>query len=234
MTPPKKMVPKAMSLKQLRHTAAWGSVAGALLLVPGHSHAQDDSKRAQREREAIRRSQQALRDAQEQQATLQREKSVLLQEKQALDDAAKTAGRQAAANQSQLRGLRAEVDRLTADLKTAHEKAQQERTAAAEREAALSRQLDQQQAALAERTAVSTGLAELLSRSTQSLADAEKKNRDLYALALQAVEAYRDKGLGATLAHREPVLGLAAVKLDNRSEELRAQLEALRGSTPQR
>ena len=107
-----------------------------------------------------------------------------------------------------------------------------------ERNEDLARQLAQAQQLLAERTATVTSLSRLLARSTQSLAGAEQKNRELYAIGLRLIDRYRNKTAADAQAQREPFFGLREVQLENQAEELRTEIESQRatgailGATP--
>lgn len=197
------------------------------LALAGGSLAQDD-KRASREREALRRTQQALRSAQEQQATLQREKAALAAEKDKLDDAAKKASAQLGSAQAQAGRARGELAKTEAELAQVRGELEMLKTASAGREQALQTRVDEltialreHQRLLAERSQTVSTVTTLLQRSTEALAGAESKNRELYGIGRQLLDAYRRGG-------GEGVFGLDAVKLENEAEALRTEIEARR------
>jgi chromosome segregation ATPase len=199
------------------------------------SLAHADDKSASRDKEMLRRTQQALKAEQDQHSAAEQEKSALATDKAKLQNEIKKNSAQLASVQAQSRGARAEldrahaeVDRLKAELdatRTADEQAQGALKQSVER---LGLQLSQTQRLLSERTSANQTLISLLERSLESLAGAEAKNRELHAAGLKAVEAYRQKGVGAALAQREPVFGFGAVQVDNVAEGLRSQLDAQR------
>ncbi len=213
-----------------RHFAA-GLVAALLLAsAAGPVGAQDD-KRASREREALRRSQQALQKAQEAQSTLQREKAALTAERDKLDIEAKRSGAALEGAQGQARSLRAELSRVQAEVKAAQtqlarlqEEGRQALVAQQSRAESLEKSLAEARRQLAERATTVASVTALLTRSTEALAEAERKNRELYALGRRLIDEYRSE-VGSA---REPFLQLQQVKAENRAEELRSQMEAQR------
>ena len=208
------------------------------MLALAHASAWPQDATASREREALRRTQQALRTAQEQQAGMQKDNAALAAEKARLDAELRNASSQTASALGQARSSRAELAKAKAELQRAQGElaalraaAEQEREAATQHAQVQQRQLrelhDLQQT-LAERTRTVARIGELLGRSTQALSDAEKKNRELHALGLKLIEAYRHKGVSDALAGRDPVFGFADVRDENMAEELRAQFDALK------
>jgi hypothetical protein len=71
-----------------------------------------------------------------------------------------------------------------------------------------------------------SSVTQLLQRSTEALADAEAKNRQLHTLAVQAVERYRSKTPAETAMQGDPLFGLTQVRIENVADELRAQMDA--------
>ena len=202
----------------------------ALFVTP--SIAQQDA-RVSREREALRRSQAALKQAQEQQAALTREKSELVDEKAKREEALRRADLQlggarseAARQQARAVELAAQVESLRAEAALAKESAGHSADEAAGRLSAAER-------LVAERTQTATSLAVLLERSTKALAAAEEANRRMYDFGRDMIEQYRRATPPDMFAASDSVLGFAAVRRENRAEELRSQLEATRlGATP--
>ena len=68
----------------------------------------------------------------------------------------------------------------------------------------------------------------LLERATQLLAAAEKSNRELHAYGLQLIDEVRGRASSDASAAVDPVLGLRQVRIENRAEELRDGLDALK------
>lgn len=200
----------------------------AALLVGAGVHAQDNTK-ASREREALRRAQQALRSAQEQQSALQREKAALAAERDKLDESARrsaaqlgSAQAQAARQRSELVRLQAEHDRLKTELDELRQASAAREQALQARQDELAKALQDSQALLAERTQSIAAVRGLLERSTGALADAEAKNRELYTLGRRLLDELRERGAPAGL------FGFDQVKLENRAEALRDEIEAQR------
>lgn len=204
------------------------TVLSLVLLSAGPAHAQDD-KKAGREKEALRRTQQALRTAQERQSALEREKAALALKLDAESRKAETevagAQRAARASRSSLASAQAEISGLRSELDTLRSRSDSDRQTLTAQNTQLTRSLQETQQLLAERTQTATTLARLLDRSTQALANAEQKNRDLYATGRSLLDRYRGKSAGDVLVQREPLFGLAEVTLENEAEALRTQLE---------
>lgn len=207
------------------------TVLSLVLLSAAPAHAQED-KKAGREKEALRRTQQALRTAQERQSALEREKAALALKLDTESRKAETevagAQRAARASRSSLASAQAEIARLKAELDALRTRSDGDRQTLTEQNNTLKRSLQETQQLLVERTQTATSLARLLDRSTQALANAEQKNRDLYASSRLLLDRYRNKSAGDALAQREPLLGFAEVTLENEAEALRTQLEAHR------
>ena len=68
----------------------------------------------------------------------------------------------------------------------------------------------------------------MLERATQLLAAAEKSNRELHAYGLQLIDEVRGRASSDGSAAVDPVLGLRQVRIENRAEELRGGLDALK------
>lgn len=221
------------------HKQSFERVVGALLVtaalaaVPPAQAADVDKK--DRDKEMLRRTQMALRAEQEQRSAAERERGALSAEKMKLQDELKRGSAQLAAVQGQSRQARvqleqaqAEIAQLRAELEAQKAASEQARADLQARLDTTTRQLVDTRRTLAERTSANEQLIAVLERSTQALSQAEAKNRELHAAALKAVQAYRDKGLGAVVAQREPVFGIGAVQLENVAEELRTQIDAQR------
>mgnify|MGYP000434842916 CR=1 FL=1 len=209
-------------------------LVAAALAAAGPAGAQNDT-RVSREREALRRSQQALQKSQEAQSSLQREKAALAAEKDKLDGEAKRSGQALEGAQAQSRTLRAELSRAQAALAQAQaelarlrDDGKQAAAAQQARAVALEQSLGEARRLLAERATTVASVTELLSRSTAALAEAERKNRALYALGRKLIDEYRSE----TGSAREPFLQLQQVQSENRAEELRTQIEAQRLLVP--
>lgn len=197
----------------------------AALLATG-AHAQEG--KTSKEREALRRAQAALRTAQEQQASLSADKAKAEAEAAASRQEAASAKAQIAGTAARLKAREAEVETLRAQLQAAQGAQRETETRASEREQALQRQLltaRQDGSALLQ---ANQALAQLLERSTQALADAEGKNRELYSLGQQLVQRLTQRSPLEQALQQDPVLGLSAVRLEDKAEALRAELAAKR------
>lgn len=218
------------SLSPVPMCAALLAIAMALCVTP--AVAQQDA-RVSREREALRRAQAALKSAQEQQAALSKEKAELVDEKARGAEALRRADAQlgsarAEAARQQARGsqLFAQFESLRAEVALAKESAAKNADDAARRLSAAER-------VIAERTQTAASLATLLERSTNALAAAEEANKRMYEFGRNMIEQYRQSTPPDVFAGSDSVLGFAAVRRENRAEELRSQLEATRlGASP--
>lgn len=207
----------------------WSVAALAIgLLLAAGVHAQDD-KHAAREREALRRAQQALRSAQEQQATLRHEKAALSAERDKLDEAARRSASQLVNARAEATRLRTERARAETEREQLRAELEVQRSAGAGREQALqvrgeelARALQDTRRLLAERTQSLAAVRSLLERSTAALVDAEAKNRELYAIGNKLVDELRERGAP------EGLFGFDRVRLENRAESLRSEIDAQR------
>ena len=66
----------------------------------------------------------------------------------------------------------------------------------------------------------------LLERSTQALADAEEKNRKLYAVGQEAIKRYLTRTPSEITGIGDPLFGFTEIRLENVAGELRAQMDA--------
>ena len=195
--------------------------------------AQDNNSR---EREALRRAQAALNDTRRELAAAQAERSGLQREKEAAAAQAQAAQQARDGLQAQLRGLQQQLAALRAEQQVQAERQRSEReadtAAAAQRQRQAATQQAELQAQLDESRRANASVTQLLERATRALAEAEDKNRQLHALALQAVERYRAKTPAEAALQGDPLLGLTQVRIENEAEALRAQADALRLPRP--
>lgn len=189
------------------------ALAGTLAGTP--AHAQEQS----RERELLRRAQQALQAA-------DAEKTALLNEKAALESQLKAASEELQSLKSgavsRNRALEAEVASTRAA-----------RTATVGKLDDATRRLDEQAAlqgktaaALTAREADVARLQSELEQSRATEAQTEAKNRQLYLYARELLGQYESKGVWTALAHKEPVLGLGSVEMENLLQEYRDKIDA--------
>jgi len=215
---------------------AWPGMLGAGLVglaLCWPALAQDAA--ASREREALRRAQSALQQAQQQRDALQAEKATL--ERRQVEQATLTLKQQtqAKAELNRLRTLQREHDTLRAQLATElaalaalRESTLTDKAQAEARLADTSRQAAQWRGERDERTAANRALVARLEAATQSLADAQGRNRQLHAVGQEAIQRLR----GLTPAERalldDPILGLTAVRIGSEAEDLLLRLDAQR------
>ena len=199
----------------------------ALLLVASLTvHAQD--AKVSKEREALRRAQTALRAAQEQQSALQADKAKAEADAASAQKDIAAAKAQIAGSAARLKAREAELDTLRAQLQAAKDAQQGADAKAAEREQALQQQIVTSRQEATARQQANQALTQLLERSTTALADAEAKNRKLYALGQDLVQRYIGRSPVDTALQQDPVLGLTAVRFEDQAEQLRAELAAAR------
>ncbi|MFG6489820.1 hypothetical protein ACG04R_24300 [Roseateles sp. BYS78W] len=202
-------------------------IAIALLAAASLTAHAEDAKPS-REREALRRAQAALRAAQEQQSSLQADKAKVEAEAASAKKDASAARAQIAGSAARLKASEAEVQALRVQLQADREARQQDDAKALEREQALQQQIVAARQEAAARQQANQALTRLLERSTQALADAEGKNRKLYAIGQDLVKRWQGRAPLDTALLQDPVLGLTAVRFEDQAEKLRAELEAQR------
>ena len=206
----------------------------ALLALP--VAAQEDPGRAARAREALRRTQAALTQSQEQQAALAREKTELANQlasqRDSLGASARRAQSQLAASQSESAKVRAEFARVSAELAALRSQSETDAITAQASVQALSNRLDDAVRLAAERTRTAASLTALLERATLLLAAAEKSNREMHTYGLQLIDEVRGRTGAEASQPLDPILGLRQVRIENRAEELRDRLDALKLAGP--
>lgn len=190
--------------------------------------AQAQDAKVSKEREALRRAQTALRAAQDQQSALQADKAKAESEAAAAQKDAAAAKAQIASTAARLKAREAEVEALRSQLQAAKTAQQQTEAQAGEREQALLMQLQATRQESGARLLANQSLTALLERSTQALADAEAKNRQLYALGQALVQRYTGRSALDTALLGDPILGLTAIRFEDQAEKLRAELAAQR------
>ncbi len=212
-------------MKRRLHRPGTALLLCALVL---NAAAQDDGGRAAREREALRRTQSALKQSQEQQAALAREKSELSAQASKLGDTARQAQSQLAGARSEAARLRTELVRVTSELDTLRVQAEADKKGAQLRADESAQRLAEAMRVAAERTHTVGSMTALLERVTQSLAKAEKANREMQAFGLELIDRLRGRSSGVALGAVDPVLGLKQVRLENEAEAMRDRLDALK------
>lgn len=191
---------------------------------------------ASREREALRRAQLALQQAQQQRDATLAEKATLQRALEQAQAGARGSSGRLAAQQRELAALRAQAEQLRAELEAARTSAEQA-AAEARRRAEDSgirsaQQINQLRAELAERTAANRALVARTEALTAELQRGEAARARLHAVGLEAVQAFESKGTATGVLQGEPLLGLAAVRVENRASELRERLDDARRGVP--
>ncbi|MCV2365142.1 hypothetical protein LNV23_16965 [Paucibacter sp. DJ1R-11] len=196
-----------------------------LLAVFLSSGASAQDGKASKEREALRRAQGALREAQTQIGSLQAEKAALEAERARLAAVADGAKAQARGGEAKLkRSQQQQQEQAQAEMAALRREMQQNLDASAAREQALQQRVLTQGQELLERTQTTLSLRTLLERSTEALAEAEAKNRKLFAIGQDLVQLYLNRTPADLDALNDPLLGLGAVRMESHAESLRSQL----------
>lgn len=207
-------------------------LAAALAMACLPASAQDNNATASREREALRRAQAALNDTRRELAALQAERASLLRDKDAAAAEALRARQARDALQSELRAAQQQAAALRGEQQSAVDRLRTERQDDAARSAERDRQAAAEaarlQQQLAERSRTVAAVTALLERATQALAEAETQNRQLHAMAVEAVERWRGKTPADAALQSDPLLGLTQVRIENVAEDLRSRADALR------
>ena len=227
--------PRRLGLQDRRVLRALCQMLTALCaatLLAGPAGAQEDKRLAQA-REALRRAQGALQSSQQEELALQRDKAVLEQERSDLtlavaaeQKAARSAVSKRQALESEFGQVRNERDRLQAELAALRS----EFSAGQAQIEDARRQLAASTAAGDEQRRLNAALLGLLERSVTSLATVEAKNRELYRLGYQVLDAWRNATPEAQRAQSEPLLGIASVRIEDEAETYRRLMDAQRAA----
>ena len=203
-------------------------VAIAALLIaarglPGAAHAAEEDTTA-RLREMLHRTQEALHQAQADNAELTRTKTETEQKLAAAAkdlEAARGVSKAELALRGQLQTTKASQDGLSRKLG--------ETTAAlAAANAKLADTSKQLSAGQAELAQVKQGLE--LSKTANTVC--EDKNLKLYGYSQDVLQAYKKKGVWASLSQKDPVLGLKEVDVENVVQEYRLKIASQKIRTP--
>jgi hypothetical protein len=208
---------------------SWRALALCVLLTTGGAQAADaPDKRLAAARDAARQAQAALQQARAERDALQSQQATTAADKASLEarlaqtEAQSRNGRVKQAQQAEaLSRAEAELERLRTELAQEQGRREQAEKAAAQTRA------QGEQALLAQRQ-VTASVTALLEKSTAALAHAERANRSLHKLGLEAVEAYSRRTPEAMRVRDEPFLGLGAVALEEEAEHLRKALDEQR------
>lgn len=200
-----------------------------LCLSLGAAHAAEGEGKAGREREQLRRVQAALQAEQSKRQGLEAEKAALLSDKEQQVQQTK------AQAQSATRALQQQRDKALAEAAALRREldevqAKQKEAALAQEQTALqlNQQLAQTRRDNAELRQGNQSLTALLARNSQALTQAQASNRELHALALQALDRWVNKTVAEATLQQEPLLGLARVQMLDTAETMRARIDAQR------
>jgi chromosome segregation ATPase len=191
-----------------------------LCALPLTAHAAEDDKAA-RAREMVRRAQEALQQAQTENADMARAKAEA--EQKAAEAAKQRESDQAAARTAQ-QGLQAQLQAARKALADAGKQ-----LASTREELQAANQAQRETAAqLAKRDGELAQLQKALEASTAANVSCEDKNLKLYAYANEVLDRYRHKGVWASMAQKEPVLGFRDVAIQNVVQEYRLKFDSLK------
>jgi chromosome segregation ATPase len=196
------------------HPKATGIALLSLLVCasPLRAVAADEDTTA-RVREMLHRTQEALRQAQSENAELTRAKADAEQKLQAATQqlaAARGVSKAEIALRGQLQTTKAEQEDLAHKLSDANE-----------RQVAAGMKLNEMAKQLGARDAELAQLKLGLEKSKTETAGCETKNLKLFSYSQDLLQAYRKKGVWASLSQKDPVLGLKEVDIENVVQEYR-------------
>jgi chromosome segregation ATPase len=190
-------------------------LAGAL---SGSGRAADEDANA-RLKEMLRRTQEALRQAQSDNADLARakndaEQKLLAASKQldAVQAGAKTAQASLSARLSAEQGTRADDARKLGEV--------------TQRLAAADKQLADAAKERAAKAAELAAVKQSLEQSTAATASCENKNLTLYEYSQGLLKQYKNKGVWAAMAQKDPVFGLQKVDVENVLQEYQLKFDS--------
>jgi chromosome segregation ATPase len=203
----------------IRKTLSWLTTSILLAGAPTGAAVAADEDSAARLREMLHRTQEALRQAQSDNAELARAKNdaeqKLLEASKQMDSAqngAKAAQASLSAKLTAAEGARAEDARKLTDT--------------AERLAAANTKLAAAAKELAATTAELATVKLSLEQSNTANASCENKNLTLYGYSEDLLKQYKNKGVWAALAQKDPVLGLKNVDIENVVQEYRLKFDS--------
>jgi chromosome segregation ATPase len=174
---------------------------------------------AARVREMLRRTQEALRQAQSDNADLTRARAdaeqklkAATQQLEAAQNGARAAAASLGAKLSTTESARAELERRFGSV--------------SEQLAATSAKLTDTSRDLNERNAALAATTQSLELSKAANASCENKNLTLFSYSEEVLQQYKNKGVWAALAQKEPVFGLREVDVENVVQEYRMKFAA--------
>lgn len=210
-----------------RKTAVRTVAISALLMVAGgapRGACAGEEDTTARLREMLHRTQEALHQAQSDNADLTRAKTETEQKLNAATkdlEAARSVSKAELALRGHLQTTKSAQDDLTRKLAESN-------TALAAANAKLAEAGKQMAAGQAELAQVRQGLE----RSKTDNAVCENKNLKLYSYAQEVLQAYKKKGVWASLSQKDPVLGLKEVDVENVVQEYRLKMASQKIHAP--
>jgi chromosome segregation ATPase len=187
-----------------------------MMALPYAARAADEDTTA-RVREMLHRTQEALRQSQSDNADLTRAKADVEQKLAAAAKQLDTAQSGSKAAQASLNAKLASTETTQADLT-------RKLADANDRVAAANTKLNEAAKQAAARDAELAQLKQGLEASKSANASCEDKNLKLYGYGADLLQAYRKKGVWASLAQKDPVLGLKEVDVENVVQEYKVKL----------
>jgi chromosome segregation ATPase len=160
----------------------------------------------------LRRTQEALRQAQSENADLLRAKSDAEQKLQAAAQQTQTAQSGAKSAQASLNAKLTSAQGAQSELERKLNEANGKLAAANAGLGEASRQLAARDSELAQ-------VKQMLEQSKTANASCEDKNLKLYSYAEEVLDRYKHKGVWASLAQKDPVLGFKEVDMENVVQE---------------
>jgi chromosome segregation ATPase len=199
-----------------------GLTAAAMLAcaLPATVHAADDPTMA-RAKEMLHRTQEALRQAQSDNADLARAKADAEQKLQAATQQIQAAQSGSKSAQAALNAKLTSVQGVQAELEHKLGNANAQLAATNAKLGDSSKQLAARESELAQ-------VKQMLEQSKTANASCEDKNLKLYSYAEAVLERYKNKGVWASLAQKEPVFGFKEVGVENVVQEYRLKFAAER------
>ena len=209
-------------------------LAGSPLpIAQAQAQAQAQTSAATRDTETLRRMQRNLQQAQQERDTAQAEKAALQRERETEAGQQKQAQarlanlqRDAQAERSQLQAVQAQVASLEQQLQAAQKAQQDAGQASTTAQAAWARERQALRQDLDGRTQTNLALVAQLAIARTALEEARRNNQALHAMGLELLDLYRQAPDGAQWQRGEQLLGLAGVRLEERAEKARTQLDA--------
>lgn len=189
-------------------------------LVPDAALSQQAGMSAEQLQQALARAQGLLRQVAQQKATLEAELAKLRVDNASLERKLAGTARKLEDNEAELASVQVREQRTSASLERTRgslETTREQLLDTVEKYKALARlQRDTE----GERDA----LAQTLASTRRELADAQVRNRSLYAIGQELIDLYEDKSPWDGLLERESVTGLKKVEIQNRLQDIEGRL----------